>query len=269
MSHQNGLWSWTNLVDLAATNINASSEVAELPATNLQDSRVKRVWRSDGVTVATLDFDFGGQHPAAVVAILNVNMRANVADQIRIQLSPTLIGDPGTHDSGWFDPKVDPDYRQVVYPIPGAIETPMLVQQLRIEFNAPSSLPAIEAGRVHCGPWDWLPKHNFTYGSRSTAINSSVRRRLPKSNGVLIDKQPIVRMYALEYDGITEQERKNEIRILTEVVSFMSQVLFVPYIADDADLPHEPVFGRVEDMGETTWLQWELNGKTLSIMEDG
>jgi hypothetical protein len=159
---------WNNLTDAAAAVVSANSEVASLPASNLQTADIREIWRSSAVgSNQAVKLDLGSQVTFQCGALINTNLAAS--DLFRVVVSTS---DPNTitgvvYDSGASAPcNVDPKTGVFVHFFPAEVTG----RYVQLQFDKPGV--SVEAGRVFVGPI-WLPSHNFQRGWSSTVIDPS------------------------------------------------------------------------------------------------
>ena len=152
-------------IDSDQATYTASSELASLPASNLQTLQPGRVWRSDGVTEANITVAFANGVAANQLALVGHNLSADGV--LRVRLADTLANLTAAPaiDTGW----------QSAWPAtgkPGDAYWPRYLSSLswtndalypfaRVDIADPSSSRTyLEAGRlILCRAWQ--PTNNF------------------------------------------------------------------------------------------------------------
>src|SRR5690554_776694 len=79
--------------------ITASSAFASLPAANLKDADIQRIWRATG-SPAHLIVDIGRTLTLDVVSLHNTSLRSNDTVQVRASTSDPTVTSDLSYDSG-------------------------------------------------------------------------------------------------------------------------------------------------------------------------
>ena len=152
-------------IDSDVATLTASSEVATLPASNLQTMQPARVWRSDGVTSASIRVAFAKGVAANALALVGHNLSAAGVLRVRLASSQAaLTASPGV-DTGWQSAwpvtgkPNDANWPRYLSALTWTNET--LYSYALVEIGDSSPLNAyVEAGRLVLGR-AWRPTTNF------------------------------------------------------------------------------------------------------------
>jgi hypothetical protein len=158
-----------------AATIAASSEVATLPATNLQTMDPKRVWRTDGETSAYLTLAFDEPVTVNMLAFNRANLSGMATVRIRGAVAESDVTASPLFDTGARSPwpstgrgtlRSWPAYIGAV--IFDDVNTSAM-QYFRIDYEDPGSTDGyLEIGRQALGEL-WQPSTNFDFGGTPVA----------------------------------------------------------------------------------------------------
>lgn len=178
-----------NMVDRGT--VTASSEVATMPATNLQNQQRTRVWRSDGSQGGVVSLDItlaAGEENVSGIAVVDHNLSlagtiriqgwtdaldgaAQVVDETLLSYAPVAAFGDGLFGDGLFGgyEPIGPlvsysprNYLRVITFLQLTAETPAKYWRITL---ADSSVSYFQLGRVFIGK-AWQPVTNFSWGAR-------------------------------------------------------------------------------------------------------
>jgi hypothetical protein len=157
---------WINRADSAL--LSASSELATLPGSNVQQAHVSRAWHTAaGVKSAYLLLDMGSALDCRLLALLGTNLTA--AAEIRVRASdadPTATSSL-LLDSGTLPATAKAGYGQSYHDLAGAT-----ARYWRIDIEDTTVEDNLQIGRVFLGP-RWKPSSNQEYGWQVTPLDPS------------------------------------------------------------------------------------------------
>lgn len=142
---------WTNRADAAA--VSADSEIATLPASNVQQPHVAQKWyTAAGVTAAYVIFDLGAALACDLVALLGTNLTPTGTVRVRASdADPTVVGTL-LRDTGVLTGAAKARYGAIYKAFTSAT-----ARYWRIDFSDPAVAEGnLRIGRVFLGP-SWTP----------------------------------------------------------------------------------------------------------------
>ncbi|MEX1107439.1 MAG: hypothetical protein WEC00_00880 [Dongiaceae bacterium] len=257
MSRKGGI-GWVNALAQAA--ITASSEVANLPASNLVSSphRADR-WRSDDASDAWLAFDLGVETELGVIGLFGSNLTA--AGEWRVRVGSTPGGDD-IHDTGLVNAGVSIGYGQaLLLPDPAPVG-----RYLTIDLSdAGVSLQGYhEAGFAWAGPF-WSPERNFSFGWPTGWRDPSEKTR-SRGGQVWPDRLPKYRMVELRFEWLNETESRDGFMELQRLAGTTENVVVVPR-PDRAARNKESVLGHIVTLGDSTHVSANVFASRLGVEE--
>jgi hypothetical protein len=264
----NAILGYANAIDSAAS-LTASSYVPSLPVNNVQDPNLKKIWRTNGVTSATFQADFGQAMPVGIVALFGVNLSASAT--IDIKLSNVALGGNELFELGVSPANVDPNYRQSITLLPSAAApAPISARYLEIDLADPSPLigtvsfftaqgiapptPYLDIGRIAALNL-FQPQHNFAYGSGFYWIDPSVMQR-SKGSTLYVDALPKYRHWEFVLPRVAPSEGATVAQI-RQLVGATTDLLFIPDPADMTDAQKQPMWGVVDLTSTQDFFEWD------------
>lgn len=131
-----------------------TSAVSSLPASNMLDADIQKIWRATSSTGSAIRIELSGQKEIGAIVFVNVNL-TNGTHRVRVSTSdPDGIVD-NVHDSGELALDVDPTFRQYIY----LIEPAVIGKYLRISTTITNG--PMEAGRLVVAPL-WSPSRGIS-----------------------------------------------------------------------------------------------------------
>ena len=202
--------------------LTVDDEVATLPATNLQDQQIVKIWRNTQ-TSAQIDVDFGQQRIIDFMALIRHNI--SQTGTIRWRLSTvsnfsTTVYDSGTIDAwpiveefgtlpwgvfvwgGRLNPEVAAEYTISSFDV---LTTAVQARYLRIDISDASNADGyLQAGRLIAGP-SYRPSVNYANGVQFEFVDES---RVTKSRGgqTFVDEVERYRVMRFELINLPENE---------------------------------------------------------------
>lgn len=214
---------WDNKVDTAS--LSASSEIATLPASNVQEPHLSLKWHmAAGVKSGYVVIDAGSSVSCSVLAVLGTNLTSAATMQLRASDADSGAVSSLLYDSGSISAGVDDNY--------GAIYkswTAQAARYWRLDL-ADASLPDnIQVGRIFLGP-AWTPTINMQLDPGFDSVDPS---RIDKSYGgqAWADVRPQYRCLEFSLDLRTEAEIFGNAYALARAAGVVSDVLVIPDIS--------------------------------------
>lgn len=262
----NCVFSWQNWIDDAFASVQAGSQVSTLPIANIVDTRVQKIWRSDGTLTDYIVCDFGQLRTVRLIGLFGANITGN--DTVRYRLANTeggLTGSP-VYDSGVLasNATVGSPQHMIV------LGSDVIARWIRIDIAAPSAIAtgAIDVGRVWAGQIDFQPTYNYAPGAELNVRSLSRVTISPASGATFVDKRRKLKSMSIELKFVTEDEINNQVSTLDTIVGFDTQLVFLPD-PDDAVIAQKAVCGYLRGIGATRYIIPGLYSKAFSIEEAG
>ena len=225
-----------------AATLYAGSQVASLPAANLQSPALTEKWRTNGNL--SLEVDLGAARPVNLVALLGTNALSTT--QYRVRAADTqaaLIASPG-YDAGTLShwPQANLGDWAETHLIHW-LATARSYRWWRIDLTD-AALPYYQAGRLYIAS-AWQPAVNVSWGAEQAWVNPSTATR-SLGGQVWIDARPAYRRQRLVLEWLTEAEAYAGLAPLQRLRAGRKDVLVLP----DPEGPHlqeRSVYGRLLD----------------------
>ena len=228
------LLAWVNRADDA--DLSTDSEIATLPASNVQQVHVARKWHTAaGVKSAYLIFDLGSALACAIAAVLGTNLTSAATIQIRASDSDSSVTSSLLYDSGSIAAGVDDDYAAIYKSFAS-----QAARYWRIDL-ADAALPDnLQVGRVFIGP-TWEPSIDIELG---WSISSKDESRIEKSYAgqAYPDTRPACRVLEFSLAFMEAAEMFGSGFALSRAAGTTGDVLAVPDISSSY-LSEQAVFG--------------------------
>ena len=106
-------FSYTNLVD--AADLDPSSQLATLPADNLQDPRPTAVWRTNGCTEESIVIDLGAPAAATLAALLEHNLSSAATVSLQANSADSWTSPPFSTSLDWHSSIIIKFFAQTSY----------------------------------------------------------------------------------------------------------------------------------------------------------
>lgn len=225
-----------NLVDTGT--VSASSAVATLPPSNVQEEDIQSIWRATSTAAQWLLVDLGATSTIGVVALINTSL--GMADAVRVRVSTSdVTGAAGdAYDSGSFAASVDSTYAMLVH----FIEVAVSGRYVRVDLGQ-SSVP--EVGRWFVGR-TWTPSRHFSFGWEPVWRDWS-RKTYSLGQNEFIDERGRQRGFRFRLFGLTATEADDEVEMLNRLNGTSRDVL-VCRDKEASNLGKVTVWGTMEDM---------------------
>ncbi len=185
---------WDNSKFDAAT-LTPSSEATGLPASNLQNTLRKKVWRTTGITSESLTVDLGSEEIIQCVVLVNHNFTvdaqitikaSNVSDFSSLEYNVTVdiwqpvygYGEGGYGEGGYGGYLTDSDRIELfISPIFIKWTGDVTARYWKIEFSDSGNTDGyFEIGRIFIAPF-LEPVYNFAYGWHIQVYDPSIVTR--------------------------------------------------------------------------------------------
>lgn len=241
--------------DVDAGVVTASTSVGSLPAVNVKDFDIQKVWRATSNT-ANLTVDVNTTLTLSVVAAINVN--ATTGDTFRVRSSVT---DPTATSSLSYDSGsvggVDPVYSKFVHFLPSAVS----YRYLRLDMT--QSTPP-EVGRLMSGG-DWTPSRHLSLVNPPESLWRDPSRRFYSiGQNVFIDSLAPQRGYRFTLNGLTDDEKVSQIDELNRVRGLRKDLLIC--IDDQSpNLGRDSIWGLFEQTVAAQRMAGLLNSWSAEI----
>jgi hypothetical protein len=231
------LFSWVDRLEGAT--VSTDSELSTLPASNIKDRRVQKVWRTDGDTTAYFGVDFGSAVSVGVLGIFGATISST--DTVRHRLSAVALGNGELLDTTAVASTTDPNYLQQIYIL--SAEVNARYWRCDIVASSRSSEGYFEVGRAWAGP-AWTPSINFSLGWSAGWVDTSAVEKSPRSGAVFVDEGVVFRRMGVTFDSLAESDRTQALE-LDRAAGRRGQILFVPDTSGDPET--EAILGRMID----------------------
>lgn len=227
---------YQNLADPPGV-VAASSAESLLPASNLQTSDIRELWRATSGT-ADIILDMGASLTVQAVALIRTNLAGTDTVRVRMSASDPTVTSSLAHDSGVLTPDIDTTHKRFVY----FIDAGVTARYVRLDLGAAA---AAEAGRLLVAR-AWTPSSNMQYGWQRTWRDPS---RISESLGQIryTDVRERQRGYAFRLTGLTETEVFDEIDEINRINGTSVDLLICrDSAATAAALGRETIWGTLE-----------------------
>lgn len=226
------LIAWRNLADEAS--LSASSELPELPGSNVQQPHVSRKWSTDEADSAYLLLDMGEAVSCALLALLGTNLTPAATVRLRGSLTDSSATGSLELDTGTLAAGAKAEYGNVFKSF-----TSTSARYWRLDV-ADASLEALLVGRLFLGP-KWEPSVNMQIGWHLASEDPSVNR---KSYGgqLYSDVRPQQRVLEFTLDFLEEAEMYTNAMALARAQGITGDVLVIPDISGTY-LSEQAVYG--------------------------
>lgn len=264
--------------------LTVDDEVATLPATNLQDQQIVKIWRNTQ-TSAQIDVDFGQQRIIDFMALIRHNI--SQTGTIRWRLSAvsdfsTTVYDSGTIDAwpiveefgtlpwgvfqwgGRLNPEVAAEYTISSFDV---LTTAVQARYLRIDIS--DSLNAdgyLQAGRLIAGP-SYRPSVNYANGVQFEFVDES---RITKSRGgqTFVDEVERYRVMRFELINLPENEMfGNVFNSIDRLRGVSKDILVIPQPAKSSTWITQNIYGRIRQTQPITNSALTYYGRMIEVEE--
>lgn len=225
---------WDNLADDAS--ISTDSEIATLPASNVQQEHVVQKWHTvAGVTSAYLIFDMGASVTADVLAVLGANLSAAGTVRVRASDSDSTVTSSTLLDTGALASGIVGDFASIYKQFASTT-----ARYWRLDFDDSSLEDNIQIGRVFIGP-SWEPTYNMMLGVAYIDDDPSIVSR-SRAGQRFVEELPHQRGIMFELDFLSESEMMDNAFAMARANGIARDVLVIPDIASSY-LAQKSVFG--------------------------
>ena len=264
--------------------LTVDDEVATLPASNLQDQQIVKIWRNTQ-TSAQIDVDFGQQRIIDFMALIRHNI--SQTGTIRWRLSTvsnfsTTVYDSGTIDAwpiveefgtlpwgvfqwgGRLNPEVAAEYTISSFDV---LTTAVQARYLRIDIS--DSLNAdgyLQAGRLIAGP-SYRPSVNYANGVQFEFVDES---RITKSRGgqTFVDEVERYRVMRFELINLPENEMfGNVFNSIDRLRGVSKDILVIPQPAKSSTWITQNIYGRIRQTQPITNSALTYYGRMIEVEE--
>lgn len=278
----NMIISSTNYSDSGTLTVD--DEVATLPAINLQDQQIVKIWRNTQ-TSAQIDVDFGQQRIIDFMALIRHNI--SQTGTIRWRLSAvsdfsTTVYDSGTIDAwpiveefgtlpwgvfqwgGRLNPEVAAEYTISSFDV---LTSAVQARYLRIDIS--DSLNAdgyLQAGRLIAGP-SYRPSVNYANGVQFEFVDES---RITKSRGgqTFVDEVERYRVMRFELINLPENEMfGNVFNSIDRLRGVSKDILVIPQPAKSSTWITQNIYGRIRQTQPITNSALTYYGRMIEVEE--
>lgn len=228
---------WDNKADAAM--LSTDSELASLPASNVQQPHVSRKWHTAaGVKSAYLLMDMGASVSCGVAALLGTNLTSAATLRLRGSDSDPTGVTGEEYDTGTISAGVVSGYGEAYKSF-----TDAAARYWRLDL-ADATVPSnLQIGRVFLGP-KWSPSVNQEFGWSVVSVDSS---DLDESYGKqeYADEKPQQRVIQFTFNWMNEAEMYGNAFALARANGRVRDVLAIHDIAG-AYLSQQAVWGLVQ-----------------------
>lgn len=242
--------------------LTVDDEVSTLPAANLKDQQIVKIWRNTQTT-AQIDVDFGQSRLVDFMALIRHNI--STTGTIRFRLSTvsdfsTTVFDSGSVQAwpvvetfgslpwgifswgGTLNPELVDLYTASSFAID---DNGVLCRYLRIDISDPSNADGyLQAGRLIAGT-SYRPSINYANGVQFELIDES---RVTKSRGgqVFVDQVEKYRIARFELINLPEEEIFSSVFGLIDRRSGISKdLLIIPQPDEPTTWIDQNIYGRI------------------------
>lgn len=214
----------------------ASPAVATLPASNLLDDDIQKLWRSTSGSGDALIIDLTAQREIGGVALINTNLDLDDTIHLRVSTSDPTGEDGNAHDSGVVAALVDPQWPTWVR----FIEPAVVGRYIRIGATVTAS--PWEAGRLVVCPI-WAPSRDRELGAEPLWDDPSIVSYAIGGNEFVDQRQPR-RGHRFRIKNLTELEVREQVAELNRLRGIARDIL-VCIDKDSSNLGRDTLWGRM------------------------
>jgi hypothetical protein len=222
--------------DMDAGSISASSSVASLPASNLKDFDIQRLWRANA-TSASLFGDAGRLLTLGVVALINSNAAFGDSFRVRASTTDAAVVSNLSYDSGNL-PGIDPVWGQFIH----FINPPRSYRYLRIDMTQQDPP---EGGRLMSGEAWRSSRHMSLVAPPESVWRDDSRWTYSIGKNLFIDTLPPQRGYRFTIRGVSDGEKISQIDEMNRLRGRRKDLL-VCIDADSSNLGRDSIWGVLE-----------------------
>lgn len=264
--------------------LTVDDEVATLPATNLQDQQIVKIWRNSQ-TSAQIDVDFGQQRIIDFMALIRHNI--SQTGTIRWRLSTvsnfsTTVYDSGAIDAwpvveefgtlpwgvfvwgGRLNPEIAAEYTISSFDV---LTTAVQARYLRIDISDASNADGyLQAGRLIAGP-SYRPSVNYANGVQFEFVDES---RVTKSRGgqTFVDEVERYRVMRFELINLPENEIfGNVFNSIDRLRGISKDILVIPQPAKSSTWITQNIYGRIRQTQPITNSALTYYGRMIEVEE--
>ena len=233
----------TNWVDLAVISTGAAA-VPSLPASNLLDDDIQKVWRTASSTGDdALIIDLAAQREIGAVALINTNLDLDDTIHLRISTSDPTGADGSAHNSGVVAAAVDPVWGKWVR----FVEPAVIGRYIRI--GADLSGGPWEAGRlVICRTW--APSKDRDLGADLLDDDPSIVSFSIGGNE-FVDQRQSRWGHRFRIKNLTEAEARDQVGELNRLRGIARDIL-VCLDVNSSNLGRDTIWGRMAQPARRT-----------------
>lgn len=230
------LAAWDNKLDAAL--LTASSQIATLPASNVQHAHLARKWHTAaGVKSATLLADLGSSLSIGILALLGTNLTSAATLRLRgSDADPTGVAGE-KYDSTTIAAGVNNEFRDIYKWFTAAAARYWL-----LNLDDATVASNLQVGRIFLGPkwtpsygqsWDWAPEV-----SDSSVVEHSI------GGQIYADELPKKRRLSFALDYLAESEAMDSVHKLRRACGVTRGVLVIP-MESGSYISHQALWGRL------------------------
>lgn len=232
------LIAWDNKVDTAV--VSASSELASLPAANVQHPHLSRKWHTAaGVKSAAITFDLGSSQSCALLAVLGTNLTSAATMRLRASNTDPTGAAGEVYDSTTISAGVHDDFKAVYKSFNAAS-----ARYWRLDLTDTTVPDNVQVGRIFLGPkwtptygqsWDWAPDVEDPSRVQESYAGQLYAEELPKKRRLV---------FTLSY--MSEAEAMENAHKLRRACGVTRGVLVIP-MENGSYISHQAVWGRLTE----------------------
>lgn len=228
---------WTNRAD--AAQLAASSELATLPASNVQSPHVAKAWHTlAGVRDAALTLDMGASVQCQLLGLMGTNLSAAATIRVRASDADPAALTTLLRDTGSLAATAKEGYGQSYHDFTAAT-----ARYWRIDIADATVDENLQIGRVFLGP-RWAPSVNQEYGWQMLNIDPS---EVDESYGGqdYAGERPHRRQLQFTLNWMDEAEMYGNAFAMARAVGVVHDVLAVNDSVGSARIAEQSVFGKL------------------------
>lgn len=228
------LFSYINHCDRSGVTFTPGSEVASMPASNLAEPQVHKIWRTQNAN-ETITIDFGADRNVDIVALV-FQRRTGLAaldlapdfaagDTVRHQLYDS--GNGLLYDSGVIASNVNPSVGYHVLNVladNGSAVTGVRKWTITFVGTSRAGDGYFDVGRAWAGEL-YQPSANYTFNPTFTWEDPSDKSRAARSSATYVDRSEPYRMWSVNFNSLKEIDEA-EFEEMERMVGVASQFLF-------------------------------------------
>jgi len=259
-----------NAVDAPGATIAYSSQLSNLPASNVIDPDLQRVWVTANADDAWVAAVFPSAHSIRCLGL--GGWLATSGATIRRRLYSDTGMSTTVYDSGWVSADVQEGYWTSVEVLGSAVAN---VRAARVDISDAARATTVVNGQFagdHIVGRLWVssgeqPAYNMGYPYNEEMCELTEKQRGRRSGAVSVDPGPQYRKISFGYEALTEAEGRGSFKEFLRKAGIGKQVLFVPEPGGTYQ-PSEAMFCKRAETSPVVYADLPMWQNAMTLEED-